>query len=77
MSAEVVRRFIGGYGGNARWSIRRRPDGAFQIYQDNPYEGINQPYQFDDRAVSGLFADIEDAEAELFRNPEFRQQESD
>jgi len=69
MSAIVVRRYVGGYEGRQRYSIRRRPDGSFQIFHDNPYESVNQPYQWDDAAVSGLFTDFETAEAEWFRDP--------
>jgi hypothetical protein len=72
MSAVVVRRFVGVCKPCARYSIRRHPDGAIQVYHDNPYEGINHPYEFDDEPISGLFADVETAEAELFRNPQFQ-----
>jgi hypothetical protein len=39
----------------------------FQIYDDNRYEGINQPYEFEDEPVGGLFGDFAAAEAEFFR----------
>jgi hypothetical protein len=43
----------------------------FKLYHDGPYLGINQPYEFDDKAISGLFADVETAEGELLRvNPD-------
>jgi len=71
MSSIVVRRYVGGYNSSQRYSIRQRPDGSFQIYHDNPYEGINQAYQYEDRPLSGLFVDIETAEAELLRIREY------
>jgi hypothetical protein len=67
MSAVVVKRYVGGLAGGRRCSIRRRSDGNFQIYNDNPYVGINQPYQFDDEPVSGIFGDLVAAEAEFIR----------
>ena len=69
MSTVVVKRFVRKFveGGLSHYSIRRRSDGSFQLYHDDPYLGINQPYQFDDEAISGLFADAETAEAELLR----------
>ena len=69
MSAVVVRRYVGGYNNTQRYSIRRHANGTFQIYHDNPFEGINQPYQNDDQPLSGLFADADSAEAELLRLP--------
>ena len=66
MSAEVVKRFIGGYSGQERYSIRRHPDDSFQVFHDNPYEGTNQGYENDDLPLTGLHADAESAEAELF-----------
>jgi len=67
MSAVTVKRFIRRHGesGRSHYSIRRRDDGLFQVYHDDPYLGINQPYQFEDRAISGLFADLEGAQAEF------------
>ena len=67
MPATVVKRFTGGYTGTQRYSIRKHANGTFQIYHDNPYEGIDQPYQHDDHALSGNYADVESAEAELLR----------
>ena len=67
MSAIIVKRFVGGYNGAERYSIRKHADGTFQVYHDNPFEGIDQPYQHDDQALSGLYADAESAEAELLR----------
>jgi hypothetical protein len=69
MPTQVVKRFVRTFpeGGRALYSVRRRSDGLYQAYHDNPYEGINQPYQFDDEAISGLFEDIPSAEAELLR----------
>jgi len=68
----IVSRYTGGYEGKKQFSIRQRQDGCFQVYHDNPYEGCNQPYRFDDEPISGLFMDIESAEAVLFRHPSFR-----
>jgi len=62
MSGVVVKSFVGGLTGTQRYSIRKHANGTFQIYHDNPFEGINQPYKDDDRPVSGLFADLESAE---------------
>jgi hypothetical protein len=63
-----VKRFVQTFPeGAAHYSIRRRADGMFQIYHDDPYAGIEQPYQFDDKPMGGLFADVEAAEAELLR----------
>jgi hypothetical protein len=69
MSTVVVKRFaiIFGGGGRTHYSIRRRSDGLFQLYHDDPFLGIEQPYQFDDKPISGLFADLRTAEAELLR----------
>ena len=69
MSAVIVKRFVRNFaeGARAHYSIRRRVDGLFQAYHDDPYLGINQPYQFEDNAISGLFADLETAQAELLR----------
>jgi hypothetical protein len=67
MSAVTVKRFIRRHseGGRSHYSIRRRDDGLFQVYHDDLYLGINRPYQFEDKAISGLFADLEGAQAEL------------
>ena len=69
MSAVTVKRFVRTFveGGRTHYSIRRRADGLFQAYHDDPYLGINQPYQFEDKAISGLFADVATAQAELLR----------
>jgi len=68
MSTVIVKRFVRSIdGGRSHYSIRRRPDGLFQLYHDDPYLGINQPYQFEDEPISGIYADIGTAEAELFR----------
>jgi hypothetical protein len=69
MSTVIVKRFaiVFGGGGRTHYSIRRRPDGLFQLYHDDPFLGINQSYQFDDKPISGLFADLTVAEAELPR----------
>jgi hypothetical protein len=67
MPAIVVKRFVGGFTGTQRYSIRQHSNGTFQIYHDNPFEGVPQPYQYDDQPLSGLYADAESAEAELLR----------
>jgi hypothetical protein len=68
-SAATVKRFVMrfGAGGEAHYSIRRRKDGLFQVFHDNPYVGINQPYQFHDEQWGGLFDSPETAEKELLR----------
>jgi hypothetical protein len=67
VSAEVAKRFMGGYGGQERYSIRKHPNGSFQVFHDNPYEGANQGYENDDLPLSGLYDDAASAEAELLR----------
>jgi hypothetical protein len=69
MSTVTVKRFVKRFveGGSAHYSIRRRLDGLFQLYHDDPYLGINQPYEFEDKPISGLFADVGAAETELLR----------
>jgi hypothetical protein len=67
MSAVVVKRFVGGYSGQERYSIRKHPNGSFQVFHDNPYEGTNQGYENDVLPLTGLHADAESAEAELVR----------
>jgi hypothetical protein len=51
----------------ARYSIRCRPDGTFQVWHDNPYAGIGQGYDDEDEPISGIFASSEMAETELLR----------
>lgn len=63
VSTVVVKRFIRNDG--ACYSIRRRPDGTFQLYRDDLYATLN--YGYEDEPISGLFADCEAAEAELLR----------
>ena len=72
MLAEVVKSFAGGYEGKKRYSIRKRTDGAFQIYHDNPWEGLEHLHPNVPEPLLGLFADVESAEAELFRSPDTR-----
>jgi hypothetical protein len=69
MSSVTVKRFVRKFleGGRAHYSIHRRPDRLFQLYHDDPYLGINQPYQLDDQPISGLLADVQTAQAELLR----------
>jgi hypothetical protein len=72
VNAEVVRRYDGGFRGLAKFSIRKRLDGSFQAYHDNPFLESDQDYQPEGEPISGLFADFEAAEAELFRYPGFK-----
>jgi hypothetical protein len=67
MLAVVVKRLVGGYSGQERYSIRKHPNGSFQAWHDNPYEGTNQSYKNDDLPLTGLFADAESVETELLR----------
>jgi len=67
MPAIVVKRFMGGYTHREQYSIRKLSNGSFQLFHDNLFEGIEQPYQHDDKPLSGLYADAESAEAELIR----------
>jgi hypothetical protein len=65
----TVKRFVRAFaeGGCTHYSIRSRDDGTYQLYHDDPYLGIDQPYQFDYEQISGRYADLETAEAELRR----------
>jgi len=56
-----------GKGGETHYSIRRRSDGLFQVHDDDPYRGINQPYEFHDEQWGGLFESAKAAEKELLR----------
>jgi hypothetical protein len=69
MPTVTVKRFVRTFGqrGRTHYSIRRRDDGSFQLYHDDPYAGIPQTYEFDYVQLSGRFADISTAEAELRR----------
>jgi hypothetical protein len=69
MSIVTVKRFVRKFGEGARahYSIRRRSDGAFQLFHDDPYVGTGQSYEFEDLAISGLYADLEVVEKELLR----------
>jgi hypothetical protein len=68
-STVTVKRFVMTLGavGETHYSIRRRSDGLFQVYHDDPYVGINQPYEFHDEQWGGLFGSAEAAEKELLR----------
>jgi hypothetical protein len=69
MAAVVVKRFVEKFenGGSQHFSIRRWEDGSFQLFHDDPYVGIPQPYKFDYLQISGRFAEELTAEAELVR----------
>lgn len=43
-STTTVKRFVAN--GGSHYSIRRRSDGLFQVFHDDPYLGINQSYEF-------------------------------
>jgi len=64
-STTIVKRFVASYGGH--YSIRRRSDGLFQVFHDDPYVGIKQPYEFHDLQWGGIFDSAEAAERELLR----------
>ena len=68
-STTMVERFVLRFGasGENHYSIRRPSDGLFQVYHDDPYRGINQPYEFHDEQWGGLFDSSEAAEKELLR----------
>jgi hypothetical protein len=68
-STATVRRFVMRFGasGGTHYSIRRRSDGLFQVYQDDPYVGIKQFYEFHDEQWGGLFDSADAAEKELLR----------
>ena len=66
VSAVIVKRFVGGYSGQERYSVRKHPNGSFQIWHDNYYEDCKQSDQ-EDMPLTGLYADVESAEAELLR----------
>ena len=68
-STTTVKRLVMRFatGGETHYSIRRRSDGLFQVYHDDPYRGINQPYEFHDEQWGGLFDSAEAAEKELLR----------
>jgi hypothetical protein len=68
-STTTVKRFVMRFGasGETHYSIRRRSDGLFQVYHDDPYVGISQSYEFHDEQWGGLFDSAEAAEKELLR----------
>jgi hypothetical protein len=76
MPAVIVKRYVGGYRGLENYSIRQHVNGSFQIYHDDPWRGLEHLYGDDPRPVSGLYADIATAEAELLRLPEFQDDSS-
>ena len=69
MVTVTVKRFVLAFpnGGCQHFSIRRREDGSFQLYHDDPYVGIPQFYEFDYEQISGRFAEVSTAEEELLR----------
>jgi hypothetical protein len=68
-STTAVKRFVMRFGasGGTHYSIRRRSDGLFQVYHDDPYVGIKQSYEFHDQQWGGLFDTAEAAAKELLR----------
>ncbi len=68
-SMVVIKRYKRSHptGGISHYSIRHRFDRVYQIFHDDPYVGISQPYEFDYRVISGHFGDLVSAEAELRR----------
>lgn len=66
----IVKRFVYEFpGGERHYSIRRREDGTFQVWDEVAYGGISEPSMEDicDEPISGLYGDAETAEAELLR----------
>jgi hypothetical protein len=69
MSTVTVKRFVHRFlNGVHHFSIRRRDDGIFQLWDDDRYRGIYQPDVDYDFPISGLFAELQTAEAELLRS---------
>jgi hypothetical protein len=69
MPTVTVKRFVRRFPEGVRYfSIRRRDDGIFQLWDDDKYRGIYQPDVDYDFPISGLFADLQTAEAELLRS---------
>jgi hypothetical protein len=64
-STTTVKRFVAN--GGSHYSIRRRSDGLFQVFHDDPYLGINQSYEFHDKQWGGLLDSAEATERELLR----------
>jgi hypothetical protein len=60
MSTVTVKRFVmpNDVGSGAHFSIRRRSDGIFQLFHDDPFVGTGQSYEFEDLPISGLYADL-------------------
>jgi hypothetical protein len=69
MSMVVIKRYKRSHanGGISHYSICHRLDRVYQIFHDDPYVGIPQPYEFDYRVISGHFGDLVSADAELRR----------
>jgi hypothetical protein len=68
MSTVIVKRFVRDIAGApSHYSIRCRPDGLFQLWHDDAYAGMDPPYEFEDEPISGIYADVGTAEAELLR----------
>jgi hypothetical protein len=68
-STTTVKRFVMRFGaaGETHYSIRCRSDGLFQVYHDDPYLGIDQPYESHNEQWGGLFDSADAAEKELLR----------
>ena len=66
-AGEIVARYADPFG-PMRYSVRRRPDGTFQIVHDGAtLEDGSQPYWLQDRVLSGLYGTADAAQAELIR----------
>lgn len=66
-AGEMVARYADPLG-PMRYSVRRRPDGTFQIVHDGAMlEDGSQPYWLEDCVLSGIYGTAELAEAELVR----------
>jgi hypothetical protein len=64
----TVKQFVA-FDGVTLVSIRKRTDGAFQIFRDGfELDDGSQPYWTQDEPQSGLFDSVESAEAELLRS---------
>lgn len=67
MPEVVVKRFVDRFasGGGVRYSIRRRADGLFQLFRDEPDSEFNRQHQIEDYPIPGLYANEAMAQREL------------